>query len=558
MKNMRIQHSLTVAMSLLIVMVVIVGALAIGALRNSLSDINEIAELSAEQVNSANRMEVNLMEMRLRLARFVDYSTEGNPEASVALEQTRESLARAEQRFAELSAYDVTEEQRRFPYYTEVVTRFNNMVNDPLRSAVASGNATQMAVEELRLDAAAGAMTEATREFARFAETLASEMQAEAATANQRIIWTVGAVLVLSLLLFAGLQVGLRRFIVAPLSRAVSICEHISTGDLTSHINDEGSNEVGKLYRAMSAMQDKLTEMMVTLTHTSQMVANSAREIASGSEDLASRTEEQASALQETASSMEQMSSTVSHNNQTASSASELTMTASQRASNAREEVLQTTALMSDMEQHSKRVQDIIQVIEGIAFQTNILALNASVEAARAGEHGRGFAVVAGEVRKLATKTSESSGQIRGIIDDIAARIKEGARQSAMSGEGMESTVAAVKQVNELMKEIALAVNEQESGINQVSTAITQMDSATQQNVSLVSETSTSAASLQHEADRLSELIATFKLNASAQQSDPTSQAPLRPKLSANAPPSLHQRPAAASRSDAHDEWETF
>ncbi|WP_404344088.1 methyl-accepting chemotaxis protein [Vreelandella venusta] len=552
MRNIRIQHSLTAAMTLLIIMVVIVGALAISASRNSLNDINEITELSADQVNSANRMEVNLMEMRLRMSRFVDYSTEGNPDAPTALEQTRESLERAEQRFAELSAYDVTEEMRRYPYYTEVVTRFNEMVSPQLKSAVASGNVAQLAEEEYRLNAAAGAMTEAAREFARFAEQLAAEMQSEASTASQRIIWTVVAVLVLSLLLFLGLQIGLRRLIVSPLRRAVVICEHISQGDLTSTIHDEGNNEVGQLYRAMSAMQTKLTDVMVTLTHTSQMVANSAREIASGSEDLASRTEEQASALQETASSMEQMSSTVSHNNQTASSASELTMTASQRASHAREEVLQTTALMSEMEQHSKRVQDIIQVIEGIAFQTNILALNASVEAARAGEHGRGFAVVAGEVRKLATKTSESSGQIRSIIDDIASRIKEGARQSAQSGEGIESTVAAVNQVNELMKEIALAVNEQESGINQVSTAITQMDSATQQNVSLVEETSTSAESLQHEADRLAELIATFKLSGAATQSRPRASAPAIVKTSA--PSSV----PAASRAAATDEWETF
>ncbi|WP_422103156.1 methyl-accepting chemotaxis protein [Vreelandella sp.] len=558
MRNVRIQHSLTAAMSLLILMVVIVSALAISASRDSLKDINELTELSAEQVNTANRIEVNLMELRLRLARFVDYSTEGNPEASVALEQTRESLARAEQRFTELSTYEVTEEQRHFSYFAEVIKRFNEMVNAQLRSAVASGSAVQLAEEELRLDAAAGAMTEATREFARFAETLADEMRAEAVVASQRIVWTVVSMLVLSLLLFIGLQVGLRRLIVAPLRRAITICENIAQGDLTSTIHDEGRNEVGQLYLAMHAMQDKLTEMMVTLSHTSQMVANSARDIASGSEDLASRTEEQASALQETASSMEQMSSTVSHNNQTASSASELTMTASQRAGNAREEVLQTTALMNDMEQHSKRVQDIIQVIEGIAFQTNILALNASVEAARAGEHGRGFAVVAGEVRKLATKTSESSGQIRGIIDDIAARIKEGARQSALSGEGIESTVAAVKQVNELMKEIALAVNEQESGINQVSTAITQMDSATQQNVSLVAETSTSAAALQHEADRLAELIATFKLSASAHQNVPAKQAPFRPALAASSPTPVRHHSAAANRSDANDEWETF
>ncbi|TVP53209.1 MAG: HAMP domain-containing protein [Halomonas sp.] len=537
-------------MALLILMIMVIGALAISASRNSLNDINRLAELSAEQVNTANRMEVNLMETRLRMARFVNYVTAANPNAPSALEQARESLARAEQRFEELNRYDVPQDQLRYATYTEVIERFQEMVTPSLHSAIASGNTTEINNEALHLENNAGYMTSATRGFTRFAEGLAQDMREEAETASQRIIWTVVGLLILSALLFTGLQIGLQRLIVAPLSRAVAVCENISQGDLTSHINDEGRNEVGKLYQAMHAMQVKLTDMMVTLTQTSQMVANSAREIASGSEDLASRTEEQASALQETASSMEEMTSTVRQNNQTASSASDLTVAASAKASNAREEVNQTTALMNDMEQHSKHVQDIIQVIESIAFQTNILALNASVEAARAGEHGRGFAVVAGEVRKLATKTSESSSQIRSIIDDIAARIKEGAQQSERSGEGIESTVTAIRQVNDLMEEIALAVNEQESGINQVSTAITQMDSATQQNVSLVEETSTSATSLQDEADRLAGLVANFKLNESA-----------HPTLSLVNPPAIDPTANATfsgTRQTKQAAWETF
>ncbi|WP_404376787.1 methyl-accepting chemotaxis protein [Vreelandella aquamarina] len=555
MKNIRIQHSLTAAMVLLIVMVLAIGTLAISSARNSLSDINELAELSAEQVAAANRMEVNLMELRLRMAKFVDYSSENNPDTDIALVQAQRSLERTIERFEELNAYDVTEGQERYPYYIEVITRFEELVTPALQQAMAEGDPTQIAVQEQRLDAEAGSLTDAAREFAHFAANRSNEMQSGASTANQRIIWTVATVLLISLLLFVGLQIGLRRFIVSPLSRAVTICENISQGDLTSRIDDEGRNEIGKLYQAMQAMQVKLTDMMVTLNQTSQMVAHSAREIASGSEDLASRTEEQASALQETASSMEEMSSTVSHNNQTASTASELTHTASSKASDARKEVEQTTALMKDMEQHSQRVQDIIQVIESIAFQTNILALNASVEAARAGEHGRGFAVVAGEVRKLATKTSESSGEIRSIIDDIATRIKEGARQSERSGEGMESTVTAVQQVTELMKEIALAVNEQESGINQVTTAITQMDSATQQNVSLVSETSTAAASLQDEANRLAELIATFKLNASQS----TTRSAPKPFTAAHSLPAQKQTLSHAPvKRSAEPEWEEF
>lgn len=545
-KNIRIQHSLTGAMALLIVMVLIISTLSINAARNSLNDINELSALSADQVMNANRMEVNLMEMRLRMARFVELTNDNEPGADQALEQVRNSLNRTQKRFAAFDAHDISEDQGRYPYYTAVRDSYHEMVTDELVAGIENANVAQIAADEQRLEDNARDLTRATRDFGQFASDRASEMQNEAEDASQQVIWTATALLVVSLVLFVALQLGMRRFIVAPLSRAIDICENIAQGDLTSRIDDEGRNEIGKLYQSMRLMQNKLTEMMLTLTQTGELVANSAREIASGSEDLASRTEEQASALQETASSMEEMSSTVHQNNQTASSARQLTESASHKASDTRKEVDQTTELMTNMEAHSKKVQEIIQVIESIAFQTNILALNASVEAARAGEHGRGFAVVASEVRKLATRTSESSGEIRGIIDDIAQRIKEGVQQSERSGEGMDETVKAVTQVTDLMQEIALAVNEQKSGIDQVSTAITQMDSATQQNVSLVTQTSTAAASLQDQADRLAELIASFRL-PSERKASATTNAP--------SPASL---PSAARRDQGEPAWESF
>ncbi|SDM98131.1 methyl-accepting chemotaxis protein [Vreelandella arcis] len=549
MKNIRIQHSLTGAMALLIVMVLIISAFSINASRTSLDEINELSELSADQVMAANRMEVNLMEMRLRMAQFVELSSNNEPGADESIEQVRESLARTQARFDAFDAHDITEDQSRFPYYMAVLTSYREAITEDLVAGIEQGDVEQIAADEQRLEDNASDLTSATRDFGRYASDRASEMEADAEAYSQQVIWISTILLVIALILFVALQFGMRHFIVKPLSRAVTICENIAQGDLTSQIHNEGSNEIGKLYQAMRLMQNKLTDMMLTLTQTGELVANSAREIASGSEDLASRTEEQASALQETASSMEEMSSTVHQNNQTSSSARQLTESASHKAGDTRKEVDQTTELMTNMEEHSKKVQEIIQVIESIAFQTNILALNASVEAARAGEHGRGFAVVAGEVRKLATKTSESSGEIRVIIDDIATRIKEGVRQSERSGEGMDETVAAVRQVTDLMQEIALAVNEQKSGIDQVSTAITQMDSATQQNVSLVTQTSTAAASLQDQADRLAELITSFKL-----PSDPKGNAPSPAKQSS----SSASLPSTHSRTNREPEWESF
>ncbi|SDM90595.1 methyl-accepting chemotaxis protein [Vreelandella arcis] len=551
MKNIRIQYSLTGAMALLVLIIGVISAFAINASRNSMDDINELSELSAEQVVAANRMEVNLMELRLRMARYIEYVNEGSSEASTTLDQVRTSLERTEARFDAFDAYDIDETLPRYPYYMEVERQYRGLVTSDLIEGIEAADVSQMTADEQHLEDNARGLTSAVRDFNHFASERASEMETAADAASTQAISIATVLLVVAIVLFIVLQIGMRRFIVQPLSRAVNICENIAQGDLTSRIENEGRNEVGQLYQAMRTMQSKLTDMMVTLNNTGELVANSAREIASGSDDLASRTEEQASALQETASSMEEMSSTVHQNNQAASSARQLTENASQKALETRKEVDRTTELMNQMEEHSKKVQDIIKVIESIAFQTNILALNASVEAARAGEHGRGFAVVASEVRKLATQTSQSSGEIRGIIDDVALRIKDGVHQSELSGEGMDTTVEAITQVTDLMQEIALAVNEQKSGIDQVSTAITQMDSATQQNVSLVTQTSSAADSLQEESSRLAQLIAGFKLPSDAQQPSRTSRAPA---VSSTRLPAEPKR----SNSGEEPEWEAF
>ncbi|WP_404376095.1 methyl-accepting chemotaxis protein [Vreelandella aquamarina] len=284
-------------------------------------------------------------------------------------------------------------------------------------------------------------------------------------------------------------------------------------GDLTARIDSQRRDEIGELAREFDGFIARMDVSFQSVRDGAYSINMTSGEIASGSEDLASRTEEQASALQETASSMEEMSSIVRQNSESASNADTLSSQAAEKAEKGVKEVQHSVKLMRELEASSRQVGEIVEVIDSIAFQTNILALNASVEAARAGEHGRGFAVVASEVRNLASRSADSSNKIREMITDISQRIASVAEQAVRSGEGIQDTVDAIRQVAGLMNEISLAVREQEAGIQQVGAALTQMDSATQQNVTMVSQTSGSAASLQQEANRLTRLVDTFKLS---------------------------------------------
>ena len=355
------------------------------------------------------------------------------------------------------------------------------------------------------------------------------------------------------------------RRVVAPLRVAVGHCERIAEGDLTGNIDRSSRNEIGQLFSALGDMQARLRGIVTTLHTSSDSVATGATHIAEGSQDLASRTEEQASALQETASSMEQIASTVRQNTETASKANEISRTAAERAEVGIKEVEASVELMQGMEESSRQIAEIIGVIDGIAFQTNILALNASVEAARAGEHGKGFAVVASEVRTLASRTADSSRQIRTMIEEVTQRISEGSQQAGRSGEKIRGVVESVRQVAAMIDELALAAQEQQSGVEQVGTAVSQMDAVTQQNASLVEQTSTAAANLKDEAQRLAQVVGTFKFEAGQEGVSPA--APFAPAAAAAAPvtnrPSL-QAPASGSRApaqrqaQAEPEWEEF
>ncbi|XHS76547.1 methyl-accepting chemotaxis protein [Burkholderiaceae bacterium UC74_6] len=323
------------------------------------------------------------------------------------------------------------------------------------------------------------------------------------------------AVIVLLLLAIAvgmGLALLITRSITAPIARAVEVAQTVADGDLTSNIQVNTQDETGQLLTALKKMNENLVRLVGQVRNSSDSIATGSAEIASGNADLSQRTEEQASNLEETAASMEQLTATVQQNADTARRATELASGAAGAAEQGGRVVSQVVSTMDEITDSSRKIGDIIGVIDGIAFQTNILALNAAVEAARAGEQGRGFAVVASEVRSLAQRSAQAAKEIKNLIGASTEKVENGARLVNAAGESMNTIVTQVKNVNDLMREISAASVEQSSGIGQIGDAVNQLDQVTQQNAALVEESAAAAESLKQQAASLTQLVSTFRL----------------------------------------------
>ncbi|MFJ2990160.1 methyl-accepting chemotaxis protein [Collimonas sp. NPDC087041] len=311
--------------------------------------------------------------------------------------------------------------------------------------------------------------------------------------------------------IFVGVLV--TRSITRPLSRAVAIARKVADGDLTSTIVVNSTDETGQLMAALKDMNGSLENIISQVRNGTDTIATASGQIASGNQDLSSRTEQQASSLEETASSMEEMTSIVKQNADNAHQANRLAISASDVAVKGGEVVSRVVDTMGSIKDSSRKIVDIIGVIDGIAFQTNILALNAAVEAARAGEQGRGFAVVATEVRNLAQRSAGAAKEIKQLIGDSVEKVDVGSELVNQAGSTMSEIVASVKRVTDIMGEITSASREQEAGIEQINQAIGEMDTVTQQNAALVEEAAAATVSLQEQADNLAHVVRVFKLN---------------------------------------------
>ena len=390
---------------------------------------------------------------------------------------------------------------------------------------------------------------------------------AEAASDIQRAIessLTLMAVLgVLGLVIGAAFSVLTGRSIVKPLAEAVAVAQRVAQGDLTTRIEVTSTDETGQLLQALKDMNASLDKTVGEVRVSTETIATASQEIAAGNQDLSGRTESQASSLEETASSMEELTSTVKQNADNARQANQLVISASSVAVRGGQVVAQVVDTMSAIKDSSRKIVDIIGVIDGIAFQTNILALNAAVEAARAGEQGRGFAVVASEVRSLAQRSASAAKEIKALIGDSVEKVDGGSKLVDEAGQTMELIVTSVKQVADIMSEITAASQEQSSGIEQVSDAITQMDEMTSQNAALVEQAAAAAQSMQDQAASLSQAVSVFKL-----LNNPVQRQVLRTPVPASAPPArksppppkpkqISAKPRAVAK-PAENEWEEF
>ncbi|WP_343732987.1 methyl-accepting chemotaxis protein [Duganella sp.] len=393
-----------------------------------------------------------------------------------------------------------------------------------------------------------------------------NEMDAAAAKAayeRARLLMLVlsGAAIAVGVIAAVRIARGLLRQLGGEPDYAATIASRIAAGDLTVVV-DTRSNDEHSMLHAMKMMRDALARIVAEVRTGTETIASASTQIASGNQDLSSRTEQQASSLEETASSMEELTSAVRANNDNARQANQLAQSASAVAQQGGAVVSQVVDTMGAINASSRKIVDIISVIDGIAFQTNILALNAAVEAARAGEQGRGFAVVASEVRTLAQRSASAAKEIKELIGTSVEKVEIGSKLVEQAGHTMDEVVASVQRVTDIMAEISTAGDEQSAGIEQINQAVSEMDTVTQQNAALVEEAAAAAEAMQNQAANLERVVSVFRIDGMQRSSAPAVAAPpAKPRLAPvkpAAPARKPQRLASTAPAKSEGDWEEF
>ena len=569
MSKLKISTRLSVSFGLIIVLLAMVAFVSISRIRNINASTEKILNDRYVKVMLSNTMqsEVNIQ------ARLLSIAIIGANDAD------------------EVSS-SVTKIQASIKKNTELLARLKTMINTPkgqeLLQAVMSSRESYARTRDANIKLLQEGKSETAGIFlltqlrypqekfltalaamASFQESLMeSEGKQAAADGRMAIILTLSLSIAATAIAMA-LAILISRSISRPIAEAVKVAQRVAAGDLSVSIDARGNDETGQLLRALKEMNDNLQGIVARVRHGTDAIAHGSREIASGNMDLSSRTEQQASSLEETASSMEELTSTVKQNGENARQANQMAQSASSVASKGGQVVVEVITTMDSINASSKKIVDIISVIDGIAFQTNILALNAAVEAARAGEQGRGFAVVATEVRNLAHRSASAAKEIKILIDDSVHQVSLGSTLVNQAGSTMEEIVNSVRRVTDIMAEITSASNEQEAGIEQINQAITEMDAVTQQNAALVEEAAAASEALQDQAGILAEAVSVFKLDGTqalapaAPASRPAPKPAPRPAAATAAQPRLVANAPASRKSTApamveEGEWEQY
>ena len=593
--NLRIGFKLGLAFFVLVLMTILLGAVSFFELSKVNGATQDIATNWMPSVEVLGQMRVALFRERLTEARLASASSPQMLEDQLKLlEQRKADYLKKESEYAPL--VNPGREAEGFAQYKLVRDAYWSAQAKLLNFANSGNMAATIQYFEAESETSFGAVAEALDRLAQINGDGARKSGADSQVAFAESNTVLGVVMVFAVLVATLLGWTLSRRITAPIAEAVTVAREISGGNLAVGIRVTGRDETAELLSALEEMRNKLSDVVAGVRRNADGVATASAEIAQGNNDLSARTEQQASALEQTAASMEELGSTVKQNADNARTANQLAMSASSVASQGGEVVAEVVTTMKGINDSSRRIADIIGVIDGIAFQTNILALNAAVEAARAGEQGRGFAVVAGEVRNLAQRSAEAAKEIKSLITASVERVEQGTVLVDRAGTTMTEVVSSIRRVTDIMGEISAASSEQSSGVSQVGEAITQMDQATQQNAALVEQSAAAAGALTTQAQELVKAVAVFKLSAQYAQGLETlsgaarplpaswagtgspSPAPLKPRVTQSpavnkVAPSLNapttgkteakaarhaNSPKPAANTDHEDDWETF
>jgi methyl-accepting chemotaxis protein len=514
MKLFEVKIGTRVALAFGLVLVTI--AMLVLAVQTGLSRVAKNSDEMGEGVSlQAQATEIHLMAKDNAIASMVilvsgstDLQNKLSKEISERDERIVKKLAGLESALAdhEKESALVAEIRKRHKLYVAGVQRIVGMVKDGKQAEAAFSADEEMIPMLAPFLAAIEKLNASQVEYV--IATGASNTQQISSTRTQSLVAGLVAAL-----LAAAAGMWLVRSITGPLKSAVAVADAVSHGDLTHPVTVRGSDEVSSLMRALSEMQASLSSVVSKVRQGSDSVAAASAEIASGNMDLSNRTEAQAGVLERTDASMSELGDAVRHNADSARQANQLAMQASAVAVRGGEVVGQVVETMRGINESSRRIADIIQVIDGIAFQTNILALNAAVEAARAGEQGRGFAVVASEVRSLAGRSADAAKEIKGLINASVARVEQGTVLVNQAGSTMTEVVTAIRSVTDLMGEISAANSEQSNDMSQISQAVMQMDQVTQQNAALVEQMAAAAGGLRSQSQELVQTVAVFKIS---------------------------------------------